>query len=137
MRRRRWKSRNPRKSSRKRVIFLILVLFMMFSFQSFVFIEKRLKPPLIHLATIRMKQMVTQSVNATLTEKITEQANLDKLMEWKHDQDGKVNGFVLNYAEHMKITSQSVDIVQGLLQQLQTRTEKIPLGLVLDSAIIA
>ncbi|WP_010271458.1 sporulation protein YunB [Paenibacillus senegalensis] len=137
MRRRRWKSRNPRKSSRKRAIFLVLILFTLFSLQSFIYIEKRLKPPLTHLATIRMKQVVTQSVNATLSEKITEEANLDKLMEWKHGQDGKVNGFVLNYAEHMKITSRSVDIVQGLLQDLQAHTEKIPLGLVLDSAIIA
>lgn len=81
--------------------------------------------------------MVTQSVNETMTEKITQEADLNKLMEWKYGNDGKVSGFVLNYAEHMKITSKSVDIVQGLLQNLQSRTEKIPLGLVMNSAILA
>lgn len=136
MYRRRWRSRTE-KGSRKKVVFFVLVICFLFSVQSFVYIEKKLRPPLMHVAKIRVKQVATQSINSAITERIARGTNFDKLIEWKTDYAGKINGFMLNYVEHMKITSETVQVVQHTLNQMQEVPEHIPLGQALDSAIIA
>lgn len=134
---RRWKSRNPRVKSRKRIIFFTLVLMMLFSLQSFIYMEKSLKPPLMNLAQIRLKQLATQSINAAIADRIAQGTNFDKLIEWRTDNNGKVTGFMLNYNEHMKITTDTINKVQSLLKNLKTMPEHIPLGQAMNSAILA
>ncbi|WP_249716569.1 sporulation protein YunB [Paenibacillus sp. J31TS4] len=133
----RWKSRTPRKKSRRRIIFVVLLLIMLFSMQSFIYLDKNLKRPLMNLAQIRVKQIATQAINSAITDRINEGTNFDKLIEWKYDNQGKITGFMLNYAEHMRITSQTIGKVQGVLADLQQMPEHIPLGQALDSPILA
>ncbi|GIP31099.1 sporulation protein YunB [Paenibacillus sp. J2TS4] len=137
MRRRRWKSRNPRKTHLKRTFLITMILILLFSMQTFIYIDKNLKPPLIHLASVRMKQIATQSINSAITDRITQGNDLNKLIEWKYDNNGKVSGFMLNYAEHMKITADAINKVQSVLLDLESVPEHIPLGMAMNSAIIA
>ncbi|MDF2720097.1 MAG: sporulation protein, partial [Paenibacillus sp.] len=44
---------------------------------------------------------------------------------------------MLNYGEHMKITSETVSAVQNVLNGLKDIPEHIPVGQAMDSAIIA
>ena len=44
---------------------------------------------------------------------------------------------MLNYAEHLKITSHTTEVVQSTLDDIHKRKEQIPLGQVLKSPIIA
>ncbi|MFS1514098.1 sporulation protein YunB [Chengkuizengella sp. SCS-71B] len=136
-RKRRWRSRSVKKSSKKKVFFLVLIIFTLITVQSFIFIEKNLRPPLMNVAKVRIKQIATQSINASLTEQISKGTNLDKLIEWKYDHTGKITGFMLNYTEHMRIAAETRNIVQKTLDDLQRMPESIPLGQALDSAIIA
>jgi sporulation protein YunB len=134
---RRWRSRGTRTSGRKKMIFFFLIVTMLFSLQSFIFIEKNLKPPLMNLAKIRLKQIATQSINKGISEQISHATNFEKLIDWKMDKNGKTSGFMLNYAEHMKITSSTIDTVQNLLDHLKSTTEHIPLGQAMNSVILA
>lgn len=132
-----WKSRRPKKRKRKRIIWLLLIVFLASFVQSFIFVEKNLRPPLMNLAKIRIKQMATQSINAAITDHISQEANFEKLIEWKTDVNDKVTGFMLNYNEHMRITANTINRVQSLLTDMTTMREHIPLGMALNSAIFA
>jgi sporulation protein YunB len=88
-------------------------------------------------AKIRLKQIATDAINSAITTRIAAGADYEKLIDWRTDRDGKVTGFMLNYAEHMRITAQTLDTVQQTLNRLTESVESIPLGEALDSAIIA
>ncbi|MEI7025021.1 sporulation protein YunB [Paenibacillus sp. y28] len=131
-----WRSRKPRRSRKKRLWLLLGLVAALFLIQSFIFVEHNMKGPLMHLAKVRVKQMATQAINLAITERISQSSNVGKLIEWKMDSSGKINGFMLNYAEHMKITSDTINVVQQTLNQVGEVPEHIPLGQVFGSAII-
>ncbi|OMF38833.1 sporulation protein YunB [Paenibacillus sp. FSL H8-0548] len=133
-----WGARPAKPRFRLRTIFLIVFLIMMvFSIQSFVYIEKNLRPPLMNIAKIRVKQMATQAINKAITEQVATRAGNDKLIDWKMNNNGKISGFMLNYAEHMSITSQTINTVQNTLNEMKGIPEHIPIGHALNSAIIS
>lgn len=105
--------------------------------QSFVYIEKNLREPLLAIAQMRVKQIATQSINMAITERISQDADINKLIDWQFDRNGKTTGFMINYSEHMRITADAVQIVQRTLEQLQRRQEYVPLGQAMNSAILA
>jgi sporulation protein YunB len=132
-----WRSRPTRAKSRKKIFFIVLLLVALFSMQSFIFVEKNLRDPLMAMAKIRLKQIATEAINSAITTRIAEGADYEKLIDWRTDRDGKVTGFMLNYAEHMRITAETLDTVQKTLNSLTESVESIPLGEALNSAIIA
>ncbi|MFD2670756.1 sporulation protein YunB [Marinicrinis sediminis] len=132
-----WRSRKPTKLKKRRIFFFALVIAVFLSFQSFVFIERNLKPAILSVAKVRVKQMATQAINTAITEKISQATNFEKLIDWKLDRNGKVTGFMLNYAEHMKITADTVSVVQNTLNTLQKIPEHVPIGQAFDSAILS
>jgi sporulation protein YunB len=133
-----WGSRPAKPRIRRRTIFIIALLVMMvFSIQSFVYIEKNLRPPLMNIAKIRVKQIATQAINKAITEQVASRSDSSNLIDWKMNSNGKISGFMLNYAEHMKITSQTINTVQNTLNEMKDIPEHIPIGHALNSAIIS
>ncbi len=126
-----------KKGGKRRVFFLCLVIMFFMSIQSFIFVDRNLRPTLMNVAEIRIKQIATQAINKAVTEKVAQRSNFDNLVDWKYDRNQKITGFMLNYAEHMKITSETEHVVQGTLDDLQRIPEHVPLGQALDSPILA
>ena len=114
-----------------------VIILLVITIPLFVFFEANLREPLMHVSKIRVKQIATQAINEAITNQVVEQAKAEELIDWKLDATGKVSGFVLNYAEHMRITSSTVETVQSTLQKLHHIPEKIPLGHALNSAFIS
>jgi sporulation protein YunB len=137
MPRRRWRSKPSGKSSRNKKLLIALLIFFLFAMQGFIFIERNLRPPLMSLAKVRIRQIATQSINSAITDRISEKTNAEQLIDWKTDKNGKITGFMLNYAEHMRITSDTTNTVQKLLDNLKSTSERIPLGQALNSVILA
>lgn len=121
----------------KRIALIVFIIFFLSTLTSFVYLEKNIRPHLLQLGTVRMRQAATQAINKAITDRIAQGTNFDKLIEWKHDNSGKINGFMLNYVEHMKIASETVNVVQGTLERLSEIPEHIPLGVAMHSAILA
>ncbi|WP_083205432.1 sporulation protein YunB [Bacillus sp. FJAT-27264] len=119
-------------------MWLILSLLLLLGlFQSIRYVEQHLKPPIVHLAQIRVKQIATESINKAITSQVASGGNAEELIDWKTDKNGKISGFMLNYAEHMRITSQAATVIQSTLQELHNKRERIPLGQALGSPLIA
>lgn len=91
----------------------------------------------MHVATIKVKQVATQAINLAITEQVARNAEAEKLIDWKMNNDGKVSGFVLNYAEHMNITSNTINTVQSTLNELKDIPEHIPIGHAINSALLS
>ncbi|WP_223299019.1 sporulation protein YunB [Paenibacillus darwinianus] len=149
-RRRRWRSRGGRSSrggrrgrgigfrlGGKKLALLILLLFAVLTVQTFVFIEKNLRPPLMTVATLRVKQIATESINEAISKQVAGESDYERLVEWKTNADGKISGFMLNYGEHMRITSETIETVQKTLGDIKQLPEYIPIGQALGSAIIS
>lgn len=136
-RRQRWKSSPKKKGSRKKVFFIVLVVTTFLTLQTFVMIEANLRDPLMDIAKMRIKQMATQAINTAITEQIAQETESHKLIEWMTDQSGKPTGFMLNHSEQMQIASDTVNVVQRTLNQLQRYPEHIPLGQAFNSTILA
>lgn len=137
MSRRRWRSGGRQAGKRRRTLLIVLLIFSFLSLQSFIFIEKNLRDPLMNIATIRVKQKATEAINKAITDRIAQGKNVERLIDWRTDHSGKISGFMLNYAEHMKIAGDTVEIVQTSLQQMQRIPERIPLGMAVNSAVLS
>ncbi|GAB6988007.1 sporulation protein YunB [Paenibacillus pini] len=137
-RRAKWHSRGTSKPRSRRRFWLIMALvFIIVLLQMSAYVEHRLKPPIMHLAKIRMKQIATDAINEAVTAQVAQGSNVDQLIDWKMDNTGKVSGFMLNYAEHMKITSNTFKVVQAALQNKHRLSESIPVGQALGSPLMA
>lgn len=122
---------------RRKLLLMILLLMMLLSLPSFIFIERNLRPPLMNIAKVRVKQVATQAINKAITEQVARKSESEKLIEWKMNGNGKISGFMLNYAEHMSITSETISTVQNTLSEIKDIPEHIPIGHALNSAIIS
>ncbi|WP_238323130.1 sporulation protein YunB [Gorillibacterium massiliense] len=119
------------------MVWFTLVIFFLFTLQSYIFLDKHLAPPMMSLAKVRLKQLATQSINTAITDGIGELGDVDRLIDWKTDNNGKVTGFMLNYSEHMRITANTIKRVQSLLNGMKRMPEHIPIGQALKSPILA
>ncbi|WP_342562896.1 sporulation protein YunB [Paenibacillus sp. FSL R7-0345] len=129
---------SPARPRRRGRFWLILSLVLVIGvLQGLRYVEQHLRPPIIHLAQIRVKQIATESINKAITSQVADGGDAEALIDWKTDKEGKISGFMLNYREHMRITSQAAEVIQTTLQDLHNRTEHIPLGQALDSPLIA
>jgi sporulation protein YunB len=135
------RSRPPRRERRwpggKRLFLIAFLSFFVFSTFTFVYVERNLRPPLMHVATMRVKQIVTRAINEAISNHVASHANAERLVEWQKSEDGRVSGFMLNYAEHMRITSETVETVQRTLNEIKHVPEHIPIGQAIGSAVIA
>jgi sporulation protein YunB len=138
MLRRRWRSRPSKsKGSRKKKLIIALLLFALFAVQAFIFIERNLRPPIMSLAKVRIKQIATQAINSAIADRISQSTNAEELLDWKMDRNGKTAGFMLNYSEHMRITAETINIVGKQLDNLKQLDEHVPIGQALNSAILS
>ncbi|WP_317983761.1 sporulation protein YunB [Paenibacillus spiritus] len=129
----------PAKPRRRllRILVVVSLVLLIGVLQGLRYVERHMKPPILHLAQIRVKQIATESINKAITSQVVTGGDAGKLIDWKSDRNGKITGFMLNYAEHMRITSEAAEVIQSTLQSLHNRTEHIPLGQALGSPLIA
>ncbi|WP_199620612.1 sporulation protein YunB [Paenibacillus alkalitolerans] len=137
MRSRRFRSQTSKPFSRKTVFLLSLIVMLIFSLQTFIFIEKNLREPLMDVARIRVRQVATDAINKAIANQVSEKGDTDNLIDWRTDYSGNVTGFMLNYAEHTRISSQVVNIVKKTLGKQKHLTEYVPVGQAFDSVILS
>jgi len=122
---------------KRRVALIVFVLLTILTVQGFVFVERNLRPPLMNIATLRVKQIATEAINESIAQQVAGRSDFEKLVDWRTDAGGKVSGFMLNYGEHMRITSETIRTVQETLNEIKHIPEHIPVGQALGSAVIA
>lgn len=133
----RWRNRSVKPLSRKKIWLITLLLVLFMSIQTFVYVERNLKPNLLSLASFRVNQIATETINSAITNRIANSVNFENLVDWHTDHNGEVSGLTLNYAQHLKIASETVEHVELLLHELGEMQQDIPLGLAMGSTLFA
>jgi len=91
----------------------------------------------MNIARVRVKEIAAETISSALRENIPLTADYGRLIDWRTDASGRTVGFMINYAEHMRIAAETKQIVQETLYGMTRFPEKIPLGQALNSAILA
>ncbi|MHA0858155.1 sporulation protein YunB [Paenibacillus sp. CMAA1364] len=137
-RRTKWRSQSSSKPGSRRRLWLVgMLICFIILIQGFAYIDHNLKPPIMHLAKIRVKQLATEAINQAISSQVSQGQDYDELVNWKMDKSGKVAGFMLNYTEHMRITSNTFNVVQDTLNNVHQLSEQIPVGMALGSPMLA
>ncbi|MCC3377055.1 sporulation protein YunB [Cohnella sp. REN36] len=132
-----WVTR-PRRRMRRRHFWLIMTLICLFvTIQSFLFLDRYLRQPLMFLAKVRITQMATEAINTAITDNIAAGADSSKMVHWQTDETGKTAGFLIDYKEQMKITAETVRVVDAALKAQEAIHERIPLGHAIDSPFLS
>ena len=123
--------------TRGKLILLFLLAFGMSLLAAIRFFDVRMKEPLFFLAKTRITQVATEAVNAAIAARFAEQAAVGGLIRWQTNERGDISGFVIDYREQMRITAETVRIVQDVLREKERLPEHIPLGHALDSPLLS
>lgn len=132
-----WKSNRPSRLKRKHKWTIVILLIAFILLQGLLFLDRELRGPLMFLAKIRITQMATDAINTAITSEVAQTVDSDKLLEWKMNEAGKVTGLVLDYKEQMRITSETIEVVNRVLKEKEDIPEHIPIGHALNSPFIS
>jgi sporulation protein YunB len=132
-----WVTRPRKRMKRRHFWLLMLLLIVLATFQSLLFLDKYLRDPLMFLAKVRITQIATEAVNQAMMDNIASGADSSKMVQWKTNEAGKITGFLIDYKEQMNITAQTIKVVERTLQEQAGLYEKIPLGHALNSPFIS
>lgn len=105
--------------------------------QVFYYVEFTLRPTFIQLAETVTKQKAIDAINKTLNQSVQEQANYTNMLDLIKDNNGRVIAAQPNMAEINQIKVHTADEVQKTVEKLQSQTISLPLGLALNSTVLA
>jgi sporulation protein YunB len=134
--RRRW--RNP--LSRTKAFFIALVIFFAMLIQFFVFIEQRLEPTLLILASQKAEQLAKQAITDAVTKRIAQQGvDFNQIVQIEKDNQGKIQAYQFNFKEYSRIVGETTYRVQERLKEFEEEKvdRYIPLGLATGSSFLA
>ncbi|MBB6672512.1 sporulation protein YunB [Cohnella nanjingensis] len=132
-----WVTRPKRRLRRRHFWAIIALVFLFATIQSFLFLDRYLREPLMFLAKVRITQMATEAINAAITDNIAAGADSSKMVNWQTDERGKTTGFLIDYKEQMKITAETVRVVDAALKAQEAVHERIPIGHAIDSPFLS
>jgi len=132
-----WKSKRPSRLKRKHKWMIGSLLIAFILLQGMLFLDRELRGPLMFLAKVRIAQMATDAINTAITSEVAQSVDSNKLLEWKMNESGKVTGLVLDYKEQMRLTSETIQVVNRVLKEKEDIPEHIPIGHALNSPFIS
>jgi sporulation protein YunB len=134
--RRRW--RNP--LSRTKAFFIALVIFFAMTIQFLVFVEQRLEPTLLILASQKAEQLAKQAITDAVTKRIAQQGvDFNQIVKIEKDNQGKIQAYQFNFKEYSRIVGETTYRVQERLKEFEEEKvdRYIPLGLATGSSFLA
>jgi hypothetical protein len=103
----------------------------------FIWVDRALQPTIRHVALMQLKQKATEAINGAIIKQVAQTQRFNDLMEWKMDATGKVYGAMFNQQAHAEMTAACIEVTEKTLTHLQNTPEHIPLGMILDSSLLA
>ncbi|WP_419879350.1 sporulation protein YunB [Brevibacillus centrosporus] len=140
IRRRKFKAKH---FSRSRALFFTLVIFlilMILLIQSFFFIDERLEPTLMIIATQKTDQLAKEAISEAVTKKMSPQGfKLKDLLQIEKDTDGNIQAFTFNFQEYSRVIGESNQRIKDTLEELEKNKVKqyVPLGLATGNHFLA
>lgn len=119
------------------VSFIILCLLLFFLFESFMLMDRRLRPAIISLAEVKADLIATDAINHAIMEKVARGIFYQDLIAIKQDEQGRIIMAQLNTMEINRLMAEITIATQEALQEISEKEMKIPLGEVLNNYLLA
>ncbi|THF82643.1 sporulation protein YunB [Cohnella fermenti] len=132
-----WVTRPRRRMKRSTFWLLMLLVCLLVTIQSLALLDKHLRVPLMFLAKVKVMQSATEAVNQAMLDNLAQGADAAKMIQWKTNDAGKITGFLIDYKEQMRITSETIRVVDSVLKDQEALKEKIPIGHALNSPLLS
>ncbi|WP_019005605.1 sporulation protein YunB [Cohnella laeviribosi] len=133
----RWTVRPRRRMKRRHFWLIMLALAVLAVFQTIALTDKLLRDPLMFLAKVRTTQMATEAINQAIKTNIASGSDGSRMIQWQTDGAGGTKGFMIDYAEQMRITAKTIQVVEEALREQSHLYAHIPIGHALNSPIIS
>ncbi|WNC13988.1 sporulation protein YunB [Brevibacillus brevis] len=126
--------------SRTKAFFIAVVIFLVLSIQTLVFLEKRLEPTLLILASQKTEQLAKEAITDAVTKRISQQGvDFNQIVRIEKDNQGQIQAYQFNFKEYARIVGETTSRVQNKLQEFETEKvdRTIPLGLATGNSFLA
>lgn len=117
--------------------FIILCLLLFFLWESFMLMDRRLRPAVISLAEVKADMIATDAVNRAIMEKVARGIFYQDLINIKQDEQGRIVMAQLNTMEINRLMAETTMATQDALLEISEREMKIPLGEALNNYLLA
>lgn len=134
--RRRWK--NP--LSRTKAFFIAAVVFSVMTIQTLIFLENRLEPTLLILASQKSEQLAKEAITDAVTKRISQQGvDFHQIVKIEKDKEGQIQAYQFNFKEYARIVGETTSRIQNKLQEFENDNvnSTIPLGLATGNSLLA
>lgn len=117
--------------------FICLILLIVLTMYGLVFVDKVMKPTIAAIAEVKVKAIITQTINDAIKEKFVLDTNINNLLNLKTDTDGNVTYVEANAVAMNNLAAKLANATQDEFRKMKPQTVKIPVGSLLNSQILS
>lgn len=108
--------------------------------QTLVFLQNRLEPTLLILATQKAEQLAKEAITDAVTKRISQQGvDFNQIVKIEKNNEGQIQAYQFNFKEYARIVGETTARVQNKLQEFEEEKvdRTIPLGLATGNSFLA
>lgn len=126
-----------RRFPRRKVFFIMSVLMVVLTIQSFWVLENRIEPILRDYAHLTITQIATNLIEEAVNEKIAKNPNFSQLLVKEKDRNDKIQAITLDSKAVNLVQVETTEHVRDSIKRLSVEKITVPLGVALGSNILA
>lgn len=126
---------NKHKKNRRRIILMILTIFIFINTFIYIF-DKNVLPAVLKMAEIKMKNEATDILYSTCLDVYSNEFDYKKMINIEKDDSGKITLVQADTAELNKLSSTMVKRCNEKLDNLQDLGVSVPLGFMTNNSVI-
>ncbi len=126
-----------RRVPRRKVFFIVSVIFVVLTIQSLWFLEKKIQPILRIYANTKVTQIATAIIEEAVKVNIAENPDFAHILIKELDLSGKLQSITLDAQAANRVQVDTTDFVRKSLDDLSTEKITVPLGVALGSSLLA
>ncbi|WP_017472359.1 sporulation protein YunB [Amphibacillus jilinensis] len=114
-----WRTKQRGSVSGKKIVALTTLFFIITTFSSVIYINNGIKPVLLDIAETRNMQYANMAMGIAVSKKLNEDLELDELIQFQYDQEGRVVSYQINTALENRIQRNIQYRVENFLHLLE------------------
>ncbi|WP_416147100.1 sporulation protein YunB [Salipaludibacillus sp. HK11] len=101
------------------VLMISFIIFIILTVQGLIIVEKGIRPTLMAIATTETQRIGTLAINDAISRHILEDTELENLVEFDRDEDGKVMSVQYNQVIYNRVLQETTKRVQNYLNDIE------------------
>ncbi|WP_027398239.1 sporulation protein YunB [Anaerovorax odorimutans] len=117
--------------------FFSLVLLIILTMYGFLFVDKVIKPTIASISEVKVKSIITQTINDSIQEEFILDTDIRQLLDMKTDNDGNVTFVEANASAMNELAAGLATAAQTKFKNMEPQDIRIPVGSLIGSQILS